>query len=214
VLHAQPSSLLAVIVAGLATPLRALVVGALGAGIAWCWYNDMRLFSFVAPLAVIVVGLAVSEAGVRQLPGHPVAAVRLMPWRIVVPSAIAAAAAGLVIIATVELTVPDKTAAGAATPTDIKEIAAALSAAVTAFLGAAFIDWAADGKDSRLADWISGVFYEKYADPYFPKESPAREAVFTNVTIEGWGPAARAKRAKLVAKALAAPPASPAAPVS
>lgn len=201
VLHAPASTLLAVILSGLATPIRALIVGALGAGIAWCWYNDHRAFAVITPLGVVLVGFLISELGVRRLPEHPVAAVHLMPWRILIPSAVAAAAAGLVIIVTVELTVPDKTPAGNVTPTDVKEIVGALSTAITAFLGAAFIDWAADGKDSRVADWIRDVFYAKY-DGYFKKNSEGEEAVFTNIDIDGWGPSARMKRAQAIVVAL------------
>ena len=125
-----------------------------------------------------------------------------MPWRILVPAAVAAAAAGLVIIATVELTVPDKTSSAPLPREDLKQTVSALSTAVTAFLGAAFIDWAADGKDSRVADWIRSVFYVKY-DGYFTTNSSGEKAVFTMTEIDsGRGPAARAERAEKIAAAL------------
>jgi hypothetical protein len=189
------------IFSGLAVPVRALIIGALGAGIAWSWYNGQRWLSFVAPVAVAAVGLSVSALGVSRLPRDPVTAVRLMPWRVLVPSVVAAAAAGLVIIVTVELTLPEKTAAGAPTPTDLKEVVTALSSAITAFLGAAFIDWAGDGKDSRLADWISSTFRKKYKG-VFPPDTDGANFVYSSYTVDGWGPAARMTRAKGIVAAL------------
>jgi len=187
------------ILSGILVPLRALIIGALGAAIAWGWYNDYWWLSVAAPLGVAAIGWIVSEAGVRGLPENPVNAIRLMPWRVLVPAVIAAAAAGAVIIATVELTLPDEP-----TPsTDVKEIVAALSGAITAFLGAAFIDWAGDGKDSRIADWISSTFYEKY-EGQFEAGSAAANYLYSPNVVDGWGPAAREKRAKGIADAIAA----------
>jgi hypothetical protein len=189
------------ILSGLLVPLRALVVAALGAGIAWGWYSGHRWVSFVAPLVVGVVAWLVSEYGVSRLTGDPVGAVWLMPWRILVPAVIAAAAAGVAIIVTVELTLPDKTASGAPTPTSTKEIVTALSTAITAFLSAAFIDWTGDGDDSRLADWIRDTFQEKYEN-VFASGTTGANLVYSSYVGGGWGAAARKKRAEGIAQEL------------
>ena len=185
-------------------PLRALLVGAAGAAIAWGWYNDYEWLSFVAPLAVLLFGLGVSEIGVRGLPKRPVRAIRLMPWRALVPMAIAAVAAGIVIIVTVELTLPDETASGAPTPSDLKEVVAALSAAITAFLGAAFIDWSGDSNDSRLADWIRSTFHDRYKN-VFKSGSKGEQLVYSSYVGGGWGASERTERAELIEAAYKGP---------
>jgi hypothetical protein len=185
------------IIPSIIVPLRALLVGAAGAAIAWGWYDGKEWLSFLAPVVVILIGEVISEAGVRGLPSDPVWAVRLMPWRVLVPMALAAAAAGLVIIVTVEVALPDKTSAGAPTPDDLKEIVAALSAAVTAFLGAAFIDWTGDGNDSRVSDWIRSVFLEKYSGVFKPG-SQGEQLVFSSYVGGGWGARERTERARRI----------------
>lgn len=201
VLHPLPQPLHVMILAGILVPLRAFVIGALGAAIAWAWYNDYRWVSLVAPLAIVAVGWVISEIGVSLLPKYPVSAVRLMPWRILAPAAVAAFAAGAAIIATIELTLPEEPAPAPPVPTDLKETVAALSAAITGFLGAAFVDWAGDGNDSRIADWIKSTFHEKYKDKFQPGSDGANYVYSDNV-IDGWGPAAREKRANEIAKAM------------
>jgi hypothetical protein len=125
-----------------------------------------------------------------------------MPWRVLIPSALAAAASGAVIIVTVALTLPEKTSAGTPTPTDLKETVAALSAAITAFLSAAFIDWASDDGDSRIADWIRDTFYDRY-DGYFRPNSNGDLFVYSDFAkASGWAGPARLKRAKGIAQEL------------
>jgi hypothetical protein len=189
------------ILSGIAVPFRALVVAAVGAAIGWAWYGGHRWAAFIAPLVVALVAYAVSALGVLRLPNDPVNAVRLMPWRIVVPAVVAAAAAGVAIIVTVELTLPDNTAAGTPTPTDLKEIVSALSTAITAFLSAAFIDWTGDSGDSRLADWIGTTFEDKY-EGVFKKGSEGERLVFSAYVDGGWSRAGRHKRAEAIKTAL------------
>src|SRR5206468_1540202 len=50
VLHSRSEPLLVMIVSGFLVPLRALIVAALGAGIAWGWYAGYQWASFIAPL--------------------------------------------------------------------------------------------------------------------------------------------------------------------
>jgi hypothetical protein len=141
-------------------PLRALIMAALGAAIAWCSFNDLRWVSIAAPIGVAVAGVLVGGIGSSLLPGKPVWAVRVMEWRLLVPAAITTLAAAGVIVVTIELTLPE-------TPkpsTDTKEIIGALSTAITAFLTSAFITWAGDEKDSRLGDWIRDQFQAHYQD--------------------------------------------------
>lgn len=191
--------------------LRVLVVGALGAGIAWCWFNDYEWAALAAPFAVALLGVVIAAMGDGVLPDHPVWAVRLMPWRILAPAAVATVAAGAVIVTTVELTLPDEPKPGAET----KELVGALTTAVTAFLTAAFIAWAGDEKDSNLADWIRDRFQTHFtrrpdSGPvakgvhYFAPESRGELLVYSDPVegIAGWGRTARAKRARAIAEEL------------
>jgi hypothetical protein len=186
---------------GLIVPFRAFLVAAVGAAIAWGWYDDREWLSVIAPLVVVGGAYAVSEYGVRRVQEDPVLAVRLMPWRILVPGVIAAVAAGVAIIVTVELTIPESPEGAPPTPTDYKEIVGALSTAITAFLSAAFIDWTGDGEDSRVADWIETTFHEKYKN-VFQSGSRGELLVYSSYVIDGWAGPARRKRAKGIAEAL------------
>jgi hypothetical protein len=189
----------------LVVPLRALVVAALGAGAAWCWYNDWRWLAIVAPIAVVLAGGAAGTFGSALLPGHPLAAVRMMEWRLLVPAALATLASAVLIIATIELTLPDKPAP----PTEAKQLVATLSSAITAFLTASFISWAGDDKDSGLADWIRGRFQDAYKQPrdpggsghFFKAQSRGELLVYSDPIegISGWGRTARRKRADAIA---------------
>jgi hypothetical protein len=190
---------------GLLVPLRALVVALAGAGIAWIWYEEPRWvgsidqgwFAFIPPIAVAVfLGFIPSWLGGRLLPEHPVWAVRLLPTRVFFPIGIAALAAGIAIIITVELTLPEGTA------TDTKETVGALATGVTAFLTSAFIDWTSDGTDTRVADYVHAKFQAAYTG-YFRPGTVGERLVFSEYDpVSGWSGPARRERATKLADAI------------
>jgi hypothetical protein len=192
-----------------AAPLRGLMVGLAGAGMAWLCFNDLWWLAVVLTLVGIAVGWLLDWLGESLLPRWPVMAVKVLEWWLLVPAVIAAAAAAAVIVVTVVLTVPDKTA------TDTKEVVAALSTGITAFITAAFISWAGDDKDSTLGDHIRDVFQTKYKEAgtsqddssviYFPSESRGLRWAYSEEFggIEGWGRKARRKRAAGIAEEIA-----------
>jgi hypothetical protein len=189
-------------------PLRALLVAALGAGVAWCWFNNWEWVSIAAPFGLAFVGIVLGDIGTQFLPRRPVAAVRLMEWRILVPAAVSTAAAAAVIIATVELTLPDDPGPSAET----KELVGALGVAITGFLTASFISWAGDEKDSRIADWIRSTFQKHYKRTSvagervhrFKPQSRGELLVYADPIegIAGWGRSARISRARGIAEEL------------
>jgi hypothetical protein len=196
----------------LAAPLRGLVVGLAGAGMAWLCFNGLWWAAVLITAAGITIGWLLDWLGATLLPKKPVAAVRVLEWWLVVPATIAAAAGAAVIIITVALAVPDST------PDDTKEIVAALSSGITAFITTAFISWAGDEKDSSLGDHVRDVFQAKYKPEvppaerdaslaYFAPESRGLRLVYSEAFagVEGWGRSARRKRAEELAKVLPAP---------
>jgi hypothetical protein len=123
------------------------------------------------------------------------------------PAAIAAVAGAVVVLLAVALTVPDGTA------TSTKETIGALSTGVTAFITAAFISWAGDADDSRVAEHIKSAFRARYDRAgravrpgvhYFVAESPGEKWVYSEEYggIVGWSHRARLRRARGIASEL------------
>jgi hypothetical protein len=196
----------------LASPLRALAVGLAGVGLAWLWYNGQPVLALGVAVVAAGLGLVLDALGRALLPRSPVVAVRFLEWWILTPAALAALASGVVVFVTVALAVPEDSELGS----DAKELISTLTTGVTAFITAAFISWAGDDADSKSADHIKSVFHEKYKREgtttpgggveLFPADSPGERWVYSHEYggIEGWGKAARLRRAKGVADALAA----------
>jgi hypothetical protein len=117
--------------------------------------------------------------------------VRFMEWWILVPIVLAAVAAAAAIVVTVELIVPDTV------PDSTKETVGAVGSAITAFLSSGFIDWAADGDDSKLSDRVRDHFYDVYKPALRPDSVADRYVYSGNYRgADGWGRAARQLRAK------------------
>lgn len=195
----------------LSTPLRALAVGLAGVGLAWLWFSDAVVLALVLALTTAVAGTALDRIGRALLPNRPNLAVRFLEWWALTPAAIAALASAIVVVVTLALTVPEDVQIDPGT----KQLIATLSTGLTAFIAASFISWASDEKDSKLADHVREIFQEKYkrksdVEPplpgihYFPAESAGERWVYSDEFkgIEGWGRAARLKRAAGVADEL------------
>lgn len=181
---------------GLGAPLRALGVAVLGAWWAWLWFDGNRIMVLVLILAPLLLGLTLDGLGRSRVPlENPVWKIRLMEWWILVPVVLAGAAGAAAIVSTVELVVPETV------PDATKEVVGAVGTAITAFLSAGFIDWAADGDHSKLSERIRDHFHQVYK-PVLKLDSVADRFVYSASYqgADGWGRAARRLRAKGVAK--------------
>ncbi|HZX04299.1 hypothetical protein [Kribbella sp.] len=176
---------------GLGAPLRALFVAVLGAWWAWLWFTGDGQWAVLVALGALVLGLLIDYAGRKMPQSTPYLAINLMEWWIIVPMVLAAVAAATAIVLTVDLVAPDT-----ASP-ETKQTVAALATAVTAFLASGFVDWAADGSDSRVSERIRDHFYERYRSS-FKDGSLADLYVYSAnyAGADGWGRAARRIRAK------------------
>jgi hypothetical protein len=199
-----------VLVAQVAAPVRALLVALAGVGLGWLWFHSYWYFAMALIFILALAGWSIDRLGYAQLPHRPVRAIRLMEWWITIPAVVAAAAAGIVIVITVKLTVPDTVA------DDTKELFNSLSTGITTFITAALITWSGEEKDSKQADHIQDAFFEKYKEhipneppaggvKYFKRGSRGLRSVYSQeyAGIEGWGKEARMKRARIIAEELA-----------
>ncbi len=175
---------------GLGAPVRALLVAILGAWWAWQWFNGDGVWAILVSLGALLLGLLIDWAGRRAPAARPHLAINLMEWWIIVPMVLAAIAAATAIVVTVELVAPDT-----ASP-ETKETIGALATAITAFLASGFVDWAADGSDSRVSDRIRDHFYDRYLT-VFQDGSVADLYIYSAnyAGADGWGRAARRVRA-------------------
>jgi hypothetical protein len=191
------------IVTPLRVPLQALLVGLAGVGLASLYYHHMWWLALVAVVVAVSAGAILSLCGERSLPSRPIRALLLLESWLLIPIALAAAAAAAVIIVTVVLTVPDST------PAATKNLVGSVSTGITTFLTVGFIAWAADDKNSALADHVRDAFYAHYTRPDTPKagahvfqpDSVGERWVFSDEYegIEGWGRPSRLARAKGIA---------------
>jgi hypothetical protein len=198
---------MAAVLSALRVPLLALAVALGGVGLAWLWFDHHRVLAAIAVVAAVLAGWAIDRGGERLLPSHPKAALYLLEGWLLIPLALAMAAGAAVVIVTVELTLPDTT------PTATKELVGAVSTGLTTFLTAGFISWAGDADDSTLSEHVMGAFQRHYTRPgkqakrahVFKAESNGEYWVFAGAHggAEGWGAAARRKRANGIAAELA-----------
>lgn len=191
----------------LLTPLRGLGVALAGVYLTYLWYHGQRGSAVLLGILACAVGLICDRIGTSLLPKRPRSAMVFLELWVLSPAALAAVAAAVVVLVTVALTVPDTTA------TATKDTLGALSTGLTAFITSAFISWAGDDKDSRVADHIRETFWSKYGRAgtargsgvhYFRAESPGELWVFADEYrgIEGWGRSARWRRAQGIAQEL------------
>lgn len=189
-------------------PLRGLLVALAGVLLVYFWYDGHRLYAAAIAIIACAVGVTLDAIGRTLLPGRPRAALLFLEGWVLTPAALAAVASAVVVLVTVALTVPDATA------TSTKETVGALSTGITSFLTASFVAWSGDDKNSRLSDHIGQAFRAKYNRPggavgadvhLFRAGSRGERWVYSAEYggIEGWGRAARRRRAKGVSEELA-----------
>ncbi len=193
-------------------PFQAMVVALAGAGTAWLFLKGHWEPAVLGALAVVAIGVACDQVGKAVLPKHPVLAVYLFEGWLLIPLAVAVLASAALIIVAIKAALPEKNAAGEPTSTETEELVGAVSAGITAFLTAGFVSWAGDEKDSRLADHVKGRFEDKFTRPgvakpgarVFAAGSDGEQWVYSGEFegIEGWGWAARQKRAREIAAEL------------
>lgn len=185
---------------------RALLVALAGVVLSKWWFHGDRLWCIGIVVGIVVLGFVIEWIGEHAfLPDHPVAAVYLMEWWILVPMALGVAASAGVIIAAVELTVPD-------TVKDpvIKETAGAISSGLSSFLTASFISSLGDRDKSAIADRIKTRLQGKYTrdDPapahkkHLDAESAAELYLNSDIFkgLSGWDRETRIARAHGLAK--------------
>ena len=198
------------LVGPLATPFRALLVSAAGLWLSASWVRGDVSTGVASGLiaAGVATGYVCFLVGRAQLPHAPVFAVYVMEWWSIAPLALAVIATATAVRVTLHLSLPEAAAAD-------KEIAEQSVATVTTFLSSVFISWAADEKESPVAERIRQSFYVSYARPpspataargvhYFKAESRGELLVYSDgfEGIEGWNRAARLARAKGIAEEL------------
>lgn len=206
------------LVSELTTPFRGLIVAISGVLLAYLWYDHHRVWAIAIGIAACTAGLALDAFGKQLLPDRPVIGLWFLEGWVLSPAALAAVGGALVVLITVALTVPDSAA------TSTKETIGALSTGVTAFITASFISWAGDDKDSKVADHIQAAFQSKYGRVgdsragvhLFAPESAGEQWVYSDEygAIEGWGRAARRRRAIGIAAELKSRTSEPGAAVT
>lgn len=198
----------------LRAPVTALVASLAAALLAWAWFNDHRGPAVAGAVILVLAGWTCLSVGDLLLPGHPVAAVRVMNWTALAYVAILAVAGAAAIVVTVALAVGDDAS------DQVKEMWSAVTAAVTTFLGAIVV--ASDKSDSAVGDAVKARFYahygrddddhtpvgSRYVDDteqgrrLFPADSDGVNALYGEGwgNILGWDSDARLDRAKAIAK--------------
>lgn len=185
----------------LALPARSFVVAFIGACLASGWFKHARAIAVVVVAASIVVGLLCDHFGSKLLPHRPYAAIRWLEGWLLVPIAVGALGAALIVILTVNLAAPES-----ASSRD-KELAKAATAAIASFVTSVMIARENDKTESPLARRIRRTFWRHYnrgpgtGNPrvkLFAKSSVGENWVYSNEFggIEGWGYAQRRTRAQ------------------
>jgi hypothetical protein len=193
----------------LGAPLRALVISLVGAALAWAWFDGYWLLAAIGVALLAILGIASQGIGDRFLPENPKRAVAWLNWIALAQTAIAAAGAAAVIIATVALTAPKDAS------TETQKLLAALSTGVTTFITAALVT--RTNPDDDIGSYIQGRFFAHYKVKgdkpsgertwWFPNDDTGKEAQLlvyssSHRGITGWGREDREKRARLLADEL------------
>jgi hypothetical protein len=151
-----------------------------------------------------MAGVVAHAAGRQMVEKRPVAAVRVMEWRVLFPAALAAGGAGLAIGLGVWLE-PGEDAS-----VETKKLLAASVAALTAFLSAAWIKSAEEASEQWIGKPIAAAFSDVFRQRFRPNTEPAN-AIFDDAWQgRGWARATdRRARARAVEKGLADQPQPP-----
>jgi hypothetical protein len=192
--------------------LRALAVAFAGVIVANLWFDGDWPVAVGLLVALVVLGYLIEAVGERFLPEHPVAAAYLMEWWIIIPMAIAVAGSAAVIVAAVELAVPDDVKDPV-----VKETGGAVAAGITAFLSAAFVSNIGDKDKSGVGDRIKTRLRRHYERApasgksrmtTIPAGGEIEQLLYSNFYdgLEGWDRETRLERARGISKARLRPP--------
>jgi hypothetical protein len=186
---------------------RALFVTLTGIGLAWLWFHGDYVAAIALGLLPMLVGWGVDQLGQRQLPMHPQRGVALMEAWILTPAATAAVASAVVVIVAVSFALPaDSTLPPARSRSSPRSgPGSPLSSLRPLSRGPGM------ARIRSSADHIRDVFqahYGRKGSPakagvhLFDAESSGERWVFSTEVngVEGWGSAARRKRAVGVAR--------------
>jgi hypothetical protein len=192
----------------LGPPLRGLLVALLGTILAWQWFGGDQLLVGAVLVVLLAAALVGRLIGDRALPAKPERAVVLLEtWWFLSYTALAAGAACMVIVATVEFAAPKDA------PAETTELLGALAAGITTFLTAAFIS--RENMDDAIGEFVRSRFHAHYKqlkpgatqEPrvhYFEPESDGLRLVYSEHfrTVSGWTRSARRTRAEKIADLL------------
>jgi hypothetical protein len=180
------------------TGAAALLVAAAAIGLAILWLEVAELAAVAAVVVAALIGGGAAWVGERALAGERPRPLRALTWltcSVLVPLSVGAAAAAVIIVLGIELPgdrVSDQTRA----------LITSATGAVGTYLGTAFIRGAEDAD----AGWIGGVVKQAFQTTFrgrFEENTPARNAVFSDVAFQGWDRVTRRKRAQAIEDALA-----------
>lgn len=176
---------------------------------AYAWYNGAQWLLVVAGLLAIAAYALATRVAWKCLPHDPVGSVRAFERRLFAVAAVTTVVSATGIILGIEFVVPDpeKGAPDAAYQEAIKTVAAAGLAAIVAFITA--FGTKAEGFDTAVGDSVEAAFAKRYKavdDAKLPERLDAStitlprgkagwEAAFGVFAFDGWGSAARRKRA-------------------
>lgn len=183
--------------AALRTALPPFLVASGGVGLAWLGFNTIWLLPVLVIAATAGLAYSVFLAGKARTSRDPVGAIRLMAWRILLPGALAAGAAGLTIAVAVWLNAPKDASA------DTTKLLAASVAAFSGLFATLLVKDAESADDKWVATPIRRVFESKFHGRFSPESRPAL-ATFAQTFegMTGWGPEARRARAAAIKAAL------------
>lgn len=173
-----------------------LGVALAGAGLATLWYYVNWWIPLLLVLIGCLAGWLLFRRGLKKVVQKPIAALRLMEVRILLPASLAAAGAALVILVEVWLQTQDGWS------DERKQIVTALSAALTTFIGALLVKGAETFDEEWLADPIRDAFQDRLSGE-FPDNSRGQVALHN---LQGdWGSSDRKKRVKIIDQQLHLP---------
>lgn len=180
--------------------LPGLVVAAGGAGLAWLGYRVWAWLPVVIVAVVALAGYLFHRVGRGRLATAPVRGAQLMQWRFLMPLALGAGAAGLLIALAVWFEPVEGTS------TETKKLLAASLGALTAFLTAAWIKSGEEAAEQWIATPIKAAFQSVFATRFQsdPEGVPAQALFNDTWQGRGWKTTAdRRARAVAVAAGLA-----------
>lgn len=179
--------------ASIRTALPALFIAVAAAGLAWLALKMGVGTAVVVTLAIAALGGFNRVMGSQELsrtPPRAISAIRFFEWGVLGPASVAAAAGAVAIYVAIDRT----------TDTTSPETKALITAAVTAvstFLTTSFVKWSDDTDDKMVSKWVESKFGSRFKGVFEPG-SDSQLAAQDPARYDGWGRAARRKRAKII----------------